>query len=182
LGQLVPHRKAEKMQELFSARVGTLTTRSTTHAGDEAFATMRKQLSRVVARACGSSIDMGPLSKKSLRAAEQDRADVARARRRWIRQQRWLNSTRLVFLDETAVNTKMVRLSGRCPRRRATGRLRSAGTLEDAHLRGEAAVQWDDGAPRGRWGHKRADFLGVRRAMPGSQTQRHCHHGQLSGP
>jgi transposase len=54
--------------------------------------------------------------KKSLRAAEQDRADVARARRRWIRQQRWLNSTRLVFLDETAVNTKMVRLSGRCPR------------------------------------------------------------------
>jgi len=57
-----------------------------------------------------------PSKKKSLRAAEQDRADVARARRRWIRQQRWLNSTRLVFLDETAVNTKMVRLSGRCPR------------------------------------------------------------------
>jgi transposase len=60
---------------------------------------------------------MGSLSKKkSLRAAEQDRADVARARRRWRRQQRWLKSTQLVFLDETAVNTKMVRLSGRCPR------------------------------------------------------------------
>jgi transposase len=27
-----------------------------------------------------------------------------------------LNSTRLVFIDETAANTKMVRLSGRCPR------------------------------------------------------------------
>jgi len=54
--------------------------------------------------------------KKSLRAAEQDRPDVARARRRWRRQQRWLSATRLVFLDETAVNTKMVRLSGRCPR------------------------------------------------------------------
>jgi len=62
--------------------------------------------------------------KKSLRAAEQDRADVARARRRWIRQQRWLNSSRLVFLDETAVNTKMVRLSGRCPRgERLVGRV-----------------------------------------------------------
>ena len=27
-----------------------------------------------------------------------------------------LSSTRLVFIDETAANTKMVRLSGRCPR------------------------------------------------------------------
>lgn len=54
--------------------------------------------------------------KKSLRAAEQERADVARARRCWVRRQRWLHSSRLVFLDETAVNTKMVRLSGRCLR------------------------------------------------------------------
>jgi DDE superfamily endonuclease len=62
--------------------------------------------------------------KKSLRAAEQERADVARARRRWIRQQRWLDTTRLVFLDETAANTKMVRLSGRCPRgERLVGRV-----------------------------------------------------------
>src|SRR6516225_6271139 len=55
-------------------------------------------------------------SKKSLRAAEQDRPDVARARRCWKRRQAMLNSTRLVFIDETAANTKMVRLSGRCPR------------------------------------------------------------------
>ena len=54
--------------------------------------------------------------KKSLRAAEQDRPDVARARRCWKRRQAMLNSTRLVFIDETAANTKMVRLSGRCPR------------------------------------------------------------------
>jgi transposase len=54
--------------------------------------------------------------KKSLRAAEQERADVARARRRWRREQGMLDSTRLVFIDETAANTKMVRLSGRCPR------------------------------------------------------------------
>ena len=54
--------------------------------------------------------------KKSLRAAEQDRPDVARARRCWKRRQAMLNSTRLVFIDETAANTRMVRLSGRCPR------------------------------------------------------------------
>ena len=41
---------------------------------------------------------------------------MARARRRWIRQQRLLDSTALVFLDETAVSTNMVRARGRCPR------------------------------------------------------------------
>ena len=54
--------------------------------------------------------------KKSLRAAEQNRPDVARARRCWKRRQAMLNSARLVCIDETAANTKMVRLSGRCPR------------------------------------------------------------------
>jgi transposase len=51
-------------------------------------------------------------SKKSLRAEERKRADVARARRRWIREQGWLDTTRLVFLDETAITTNMVRLNG----------------------------------------------------------------------
>ena len=55
-------------------------------------------------------------SKKSLQAAEQDRADVARARRRWIRQQGLLDASSLVFIDETSVNTSMARLYGRCPR------------------------------------------------------------------
>jgi transposase len=41
---------------------------------------------------------------------------VARARRRWIRQQGFLDATALVFLDETATSTNMVRLRGRCPR------------------------------------------------------------------
>jgi transposase len=54
--------------------------------------------------------------KKSLRAAERKRADVARARRRWIREQGWLDTTRLVFIDETAVTTNMVRLNGWNPR------------------------------------------------------------------
>jgi hypothetical protein len=52
---------------------------------------------------------MASASKKSLRAAERKRADVARARRRWIREQGWLDTTRLVFIDETAVTTNMLR-------------------------------------------------------------------------
>ncbi len=53
--------------------------------------------------------------KKSLQAAERQRADVARARRRWIREQGMLDPARLVFIDETAVSTNMVRLRGRAP-------------------------------------------------------------------
>jgi len=54
--------------------------------------------------------------KKSLRAAEQERADVAQARRRWMKEQGMFDPAHLVFVDETAANTKMVRLSGRCRR------------------------------------------------------------------
>src|SRR6516164_8093961 len=54
--------------------------------------------------------------KKSLCAAERHRADVKRARRDWIRQQGFLDTTRLVFIDETAITTNMVRVRGRCPR------------------------------------------------------------------
>ncbi len=54
--------------------------------------------------------------KKSLHAAEQKRGDVARARRKWIREQDRLDPTKLVFIDETGVNTNMVRLYGRGPR------------------------------------------------------------------
>ena len=54
--------------------------------------------------------------KKVLQAAERQRADVARARRRWIREQGMLDPARLVFIDETAVSTNMVRLRGRAPR------------------------------------------------------------------
>src|SRR5215831_18413218 len=63
-----------------------------------------------------SSLATASRSKKSLRAEERKRADVARARRRWIREQGWLDTTRLVFIDETAVTTNMVRLNGWNPR------------------------------------------------------------------
>ena len=62
--------------------------------------------------------------KKVLHAAEQERVDVARARRRWIREQRLLNSSHLVFIDETAVSTSMTRPFGRAPRgERVLGRV-----------------------------------------------------------
>ena len=52
------------------------------------------------------------------------RADVARARRRWIREQGLLDTTHLVFIDETSVNTNMTRLFGRAPRgERVIGRV-----------------------------------------------------------
>jgi len=41
---------------------------------------------------------------------------VVRARRRWIREQGLFDPARLVFIDETATSTNMVRLRGRCPR------------------------------------------------------------------
>jgi transposase len=55
-------------------------------------------------------------SKKSLQAAERKRADVARARRRWIREQGFLDPVHLVFIDETSITTNMVRLNGWSPR------------------------------------------------------------------
>jgi transposase len=64
------------------------------------------------ARSLDSSLATASPPKKSLQAAERKRADVARARRRWIREQGLLDPARLVFIDETAVTTNMVRLNG----------------------------------------------------------------------
>ena len=55
-------------------------------------------------------------SKKTLHAAEQDRPDVAAARAELKLEQSRLDAPRLVFIDETAVTTKMVRHRGRSPR------------------------------------------------------------------
>jgi transposase len=59
---------------------------------------------------------MASASKKSLRAAEQDRPDVAAARRAWVENQSKLDPGRLVFIDETGTSTNMARLRGRAPR------------------------------------------------------------------
>jgi len=54
--------------------------------------------------------------KKTLHAAEQDRPDIAAARAELRTEQPTLKAPRLVFIDETAVTTKMVRQRGRSPR------------------------------------------------------------------
>jgi transposase len=54
--------------------------------------------------------------KKSLRAAEQDRADIVQAREEWRAFRPDLNPEHLVFIDETWAKTNMVRLFGRAPR------------------------------------------------------------------
>ena len=51
-----------------------------------------------------------------MRAAEQDRPDVKRARTLWRGQQGGWDVRRLVFIDETGLNTKLDRLYGRSPR------------------------------------------------------------------
>jgi transposase len=54
--------------------------------------------------------------KKSLRAAEQDRPDVAKARKEWRDKQPSLTPSKLVFIDETWTRTNMTRRYGRAPR------------------------------------------------------------------
>ena len=51
--------------------------------------------------------------KKTLRASEQGRPDIAAKRRRWRNWQTWLRPERLVFVDETGAKTNMTRLRGR---------------------------------------------------------------------
>ena len=76
----------------------------------------RRALPAVVPRCGGSTNDIASALKKTLYAAEQKRADVVRARRRWMREQGLFDPAKLVFIDETCTNTKMVRLCGRSPR------------------------------------------------------------------
>jgi transposase len=51
--------------------------------------------------------------KKTLKANEQDREDVAQARRAWTEFQKSVEPNRLVFLDETGAKTNMTRRYGR---------------------------------------------------------------------
>jgi transposase len=51
--------------------------------------------------------------KKSLRAAEQDRPDVAEKRRVWLKQRGAIPLDRWVFYDESGAKTNMTRLYGR---------------------------------------------------------------------
>ena len=58
----------------------------------------------------------GVTFKKSLRASEQERPDVARRRERWKARQATIDPRRLLFIDETWAKTNMTRTHGRCAR------------------------------------------------------------------
>lgn len=69
------------------------------------------------------------MKKKTLRAAEQDREDIAAEREAYRERSKVWDPARVVFLDEAGVTTKMTRLYGRS-------------------MRGERAR---DSAPHGHW-------------------------------
>src|SRR5271167_2655257 len=72
----------------------------------------------------GSSTATASALKKSVRAAEQDRPDVAAARTAWADDQPGLDPDRLVFIDESGISTNMARLRGRAPRgKRLVGKI-----------------------------------------------------------
>jgi transposase len=70
----------------------------------------------LLARSGGSSSVARYAQKKTAHAAEQRRSTVNAAREAWFEGQLELDPTRIVFIDETAANTKMARLYGRAPR------------------------------------------------------------------
>src|SRR4029078_11729097 len=66
---------------------------------------------------CRHAASAGAVAKKkSLRASEQDRPDVARHRSRWRVWQRYMDADRFVFIDETSATTAMTRLYGWGPK------------------------------------------------------------------
>jgi transposase len=75
-------------------------------------------------RSVGSAVARRRRSKKTLRATQQDRPDVAEARARWLKRQSRLDARRLVFIDETWAKDNMTRPYGRCQRgRRLIGKI-----------------------------------------------------------
>ena len=86
-----------------------------------------QEIRSALAASCGITVGLSTVhrflacpqrdaQKKTLHAAEQDRPDVAQARRVFIRRQPALDPNRLVFIDETWAATNMTRRYGRCAR------------------------------------------------------------------
>jgi len=94
--------------------------------------------------------------KKSGRAEEQDRPELARRRAVWRRLQRLLSSTRLVFVDETGTATNMTRRYGRSLRGQRLdgpvphGHWKSTTFVAGLTARGWIAPYVVDGAMNGR--------------------------------
>lgn len=77
-----------------------------------------------------------PLQKKSSRAAERDRPDVAQRRADWQDCQEQIDPERLVFVDETGLKTDLARLRGW-----AVGGARLVDTVPGGHWKTYTLVQ-----------------------------------------
>jgi hypothetical protein len=63
-------------------------------------------------------------AQKTLRAAEQDRADLVAARAAWRTELAEVDPARLVFLDESGIDTRLTRAYARAARgERAPGKV-----------------------------------------------------------
>ena len=122
--------------------------------------------------------------KKTLYAAEQKRADVARARRRWMREQGMFDPAQLVFIDENLHEHCDGAAARPCSAWRAARRLRAAWTLENNHLCGQPAATRHDRTVCARRSHQRADVSRLCEAMPcpDPQARRNRADGPSAGP
>jgi Transposase and inactivated derivatives len=91
-------------------------------------------------------------SKKTLRASEQERADIAGQREQWRKFQAEIEPCRLVFLDESGAKTNMTRLYGRaikgkrCYDKTPDGRWKTVTMLSSIRLDGETESLLFEGA------------------------------------
>ena len=94
-------------------------------------------------------------SKKTLRASEQEREDVAQQREQWRKFQTEVESCRLVFLDESGAKTNMTRLYGRsekgqrCHDKAPDGRWKTVTMLSAIRFNGETESVLFEGAVDG---------------------------------
>ena len=113
-----PRGGSRSVLEDYGERILALVAEQPDRTLDEIVAAMRKRRIPGSRSALWRFLDRHGITFKKKPAGS--RADVARARRRWLRQQGFLDTTRLVFIDETATSINMVRLRGRCPDRKST--------------------------------------------------------------
>ena len=132
----------------------------------------------------GNQQSRADAQKKSQRAAEQDRPDIAEARQQWRARQAEWRPHNLVFVDETGASTKMTRLYGRCPRGERLVAPVPWGHLEDDDLRRRAAAGRSHRALRVRRADQRRDVPRLGRAVPRSRLApgRYRHPGQSVEP
>ena len=110
------------------------------------------------------------VEKKTAHASEQDRDDVAARRHAWVAQKPHLDPEKLVFIDETGVNTKMVRRHRALATRHALPGQGAARSLEHHHLGVRPSPGWLERPHGHRRCHGRRRLQRLRRVASGSQS------------